>query len=383
MKKVAITSLLISGFFLGFYFGEINKYNRKIPEVLRISPTQAKKQSNKVAVKSRSIFVPSWSLKSENKELSNYDELIYFGITPDYLGINKNETGYYGIPIFLKLAEGKKKLITLRMIDDDLNYFILGNKQLQKKIIQQTLEIVEQNKFDGVVLDLEISGLYSQDLTNQINNFAQLFYSEVNKNYRQFYLAIYGDNFFRKRPFDLSVLTRNSDGIMIMAYDFHKSRGEPGPNFPYDSGVRYQYNFKKMISDFSKVVAKEKITVIFGMFGYDWLVDEKKRPIRQAEALSLNQIAEKFFGTSLKRSSQTYTTDVKCYWQDCVIKRDLISKETEINYVVSAEKPDDQDIYRIDYHIVWFEDEESVKIKTDYLREQGISNISYWANGYF
>src|SRR3990172_3847705 len=382
MKKVAITSLLISGFLLGFYFGEINKYNRKIPEVLRISPTQAKKQSNKVAVKSRSIFVPSWSLKSENKELSNYDELIYFGITPDYLGINKNETGYYGIPIFLKLAEGKKKLITLRMIDDDLNYFILGNKQLQKKIIQQTLEIVEQNKFDGVVLDLEISGLYSQDLTNQINNFAQLFYSEVNKNYRQFYLAIYGDNFFRKRPFDLSVLTRNSDGIMIMAYDFHKSRGEPGPNFPYDSGVRYQYNFKKMISDFSKVVAKEKITVIFGMFGYDWLVDEKKRPIRQAEALSLNQIAEKFFGTSLKRSSQTYTTDVKCYWQDCVIKRDLISKETEINYVVSAEKPDDQDIYRIDYHIVWFEDEESVKIKTDYLREQGISNISYWANGY-
>ena len=155
MKKVAITSLLISGFFLGFYFGEINKYNRKIPEVLRISPTQAKKQSNKVAVKSRSIFVPSWSLKSENKELSNYDELIYFGITPDYLGINKNETGYYGIPIFLKLAEGKKKLITLRMIDDDLNYFILGNKQLQKKIIQQTLEIVEQNKFDGVVLDLD------------------------------------------------------------------------------------------------------------------------------------------------------------------------------------------------------------------------------------
>src|SRR3989344_4993164 len=266
------------------------------------------------------------------------------------------------------------------MTNDEINSNILKNKEKQKILIDETVEIINEFGFAGLVLDLETSDILNVDITGQINIFVQQFYSVMKLNYRKFHVAIYGDNFYRGRLFDLPFISRNSDGIMIMAYDFHKSRGEPGPNFPFESGAKYQYNFQKMISDFLDVVPKEKISVIFGMFGYDWLVDEKKRPIRQAEALSLNQIAEKFFGTSLKRSSQTYTTDVKCYWQDCVIKRDLISKETEINYVVSAEKPDDQDIYRIDYHIVWFEDEESVKIKTDYLREQGISNISYWAN---
>ncbi|MBI4226036.1 hypothetical protein HY612_02885, partial [Candidatus Roizmanbacteria bacterium] len=102
---------------------------------------------------------------------------------------------------------------------------------------------------------------------------------------------------------------------------------------------------------------------------YDWLVDEKKRPFSQAKALTLNQIREKFLQ--------------KCEFKNCVIKRDKYSHETEINYIISSPTPDEQLIYRIDYHIVWFEDEESVKSKTEYLTEKGISSISYWAHGYF
>jgi len=73
----------------------------------------------------------------------------------------------------------------------------------------------------------------------------------------------------------------------------------------------------------------------------------------------------------------------KCGFKNCVIKRDAISKETEINYIISSPTPDEQNIFRIDYHIVWFEDEESVKVKTEYLKEQGIGSVSYWASGYF
>src|SRR3989344_3054659 len=234
------------------------------------------------------------------------------------------------------------------MTNDEINSNILKNKEKQKILIDETVEIINEFGFAGLVLDLETSDILNVDITGQINIFVQQFYSVMKLNYRKFHVAIYGDNFYRGRLFDLPFISRNSDGIMIMAYDFHKSRGEPGPNFPFESGAKYQYNFQKMISDFLDVVPKEKISVIFGMFGYDWLVDEKKRPIRQAEALSYNEIKQKFLE--------------RCEFKDCVIKRDSLSKESEVNYVVSAKAPDEQNIYRIDYHIVWFEDKESVKV---------------------
>lgn len=34
-------------------------------------------------------------------------------------------------------------------------------------------------------------------------------------------------------------------------------------------------------------------------------------------------------------------------------------------------------------HIVWFEDEVSVKIKENYLINQDISRIGFWAHSYF
>ncbi|OGK24305.1 hypothetical protein A2954_04795 [Candidatus Roizmanbacteria bacterium RIFCSPLOWO2_01_FULL_37_12] len=369
MKKIALILLLLFGGCLGYYLGRVHKKQSKAPELQEIKQRSKKVQGVKADIISKSVFIPYWSLDSENIDLSRYDYVIYFGIVPNYQGIDKKDSGFYGIPTFTKLAVGKKKFITLRMIDEEINNFILKNKDAQEKVILETLKILEQYQLDGIVLDLEISGLYNNELTAQINAFAQLFYSEAQNNYRKFYLTIYGDNLYRGRPFDLSELSKNSDGIMVMAYDFHKSRGEPGPNFPYESGAKYQYNFKNMISDFLKYIPKNKLTVIFGMFGYDWLVDEKKRPIRQAEALSYNEIKKKFLD--------------KCEFKNCVVKRDEISMETEVNYLISSNTPDEQQIYRIDYHIVWFEDEESVKIKTDYLREQGISSISYWAFGYF
>jgi len=380
MKRLVIILFFVTSGLLGFFL--FNNYQAKIKtrEFPEKKITTTKNKTKKTNITSSSIFVPYWSLNEQISKLKNYDNLIYFGIAPSRQGINKQEAGYNGIEMFLSFVPlGKKKLLTLRMINDNINTFILENEDIQKKIIKETLEIIEQNKFDGIVLDLEITDLLNKDIPIQINNFVQQFYSETNKNYRSFFITIYGDAFFRRRPFDLPFLAENSDGILIMAYDFHKSRGEPGPNFPFDSDpafaeattgkLKYQYNFKSMLKDFSKDVPKEKLTVVFGMFGYNWLVDEKKRPIRQAEALSLNEINNKFID--------------KCEFINCVVKRDKISKETEINYVVSAPTPDEQNIYRIDYHIVWFEDEESVKIKTDYLKEQGIDKIAFWAFGYF
>ncbi len=48
-------------------------------------------------------------------------------------------------------------------------------------------------------------------------------------------------------------------------------------------------------------------------------------------------------------------------------------KEKYIQYTDSEGRP----------HIIWYEDEESSQIKTTYLLERGIYQVSFWAQSYF
>ena len=42
------------------------------------------------------------------------------------------------------------------------------------------------------------------------------------------------------------------------------------PNFPFQDKNKWGYDFQQMISDFSADIPSEKLTIIFGMYGYDW-----------------------------------------------------------------------------------------------------------------
>ena len=378
MKKIFLVLLIIAASLLCYKYSHFalwasrDKSNNSSKKII-ISPT--KKIENKFTqIKNKSIFVPYWNI-NEDLQTTNYDKYIYFGITANNQGINKEEIGFSKLSFFVTATKDKNTYLTLRLLDNGFNQELLKDTDLQQKIIEQTLEIVKENNFKGVVLDLEIFSLFNTEISSQINDFVQTFYTSLKSNYKSFSIAIYGDTFYRKRPYDLAFIAKNCDEILVMAYDFSKAIGEPGPNFPLarqsdsDGGPEaqiYNYDFKLMTKDFLKYVSKEKISIIFGMYGYDWKVDEKKRPITTAKALTLKQIRKEFLNN--------------CQWKDCVVKRDALSRETEINYVYSTVK---EDVGYMDYHIVWFEDEESVNVKTKYLQEQGIGSVGYWTYGYF
>ena len=328
------------------------------------------------------IFVPEWqinqlesveSVEISQSPLNQYQRVIYFG-------------GEENFDIFNKIKRLQQNFkgelwFTVKITE-------IPDKKNRSSIVENTVNIAKKYNLQGVALDLEINSLPTDDLVGQINNFVQDFRDRVKIEDLKLAVILYGDIFYRVRPFDVKFLAENSDEVMIMAYDFHKSYGEPGPNFPFEGREKYGYDFKTMINDFLKFVEIEKLTVIFGMYGYDWQVDEKKRPIKQAKALTLKQIKGKFLTmASWQRSNKNdipfFARESSCLFDNCLIKRDDLSKEIEINYVVSSKQADEQGIYRLDYHIVWFEDEESVKIKTNFLKEKGIGSIAYWAWGYF
>ncbi|MDO8497851.1 MAG: glycosyl hydrolase family 18 protein [bacterium] len=343
------------------------------PQSLSLSPTPTSFSLSptvpveKTSTLTKSIFIPYWATPMKEEDLNPYDELLYFGIEVSPQGVLQNETGYKNLSAFSDLTlPSATKLLVVRMIDTNTNNQILHNKQSWETIANDVVRLASEKGFQGVVLDLEMSGITLIDVSGDINQFVQNMSTTVKGRKLTFSMTMYGDVFYRKRPYDVRTLASYSDKMYIMAYDFHKSLGEPGPNFQYDKGDRYPYDFKTMVTDFSQVVPSDKLVVIFGMYGYDWSVDEKKRPIRTAKSLSLSDIKKEFVN--------------ECKWQDCILTRDSLSRETEVNYVTSEIKDNFATIY---YHVVWFEDEESVRIKTEYLKEHRIEQIAYWTYGYF
>ena len=274
-----------------------------------------------------SIFVPDWSLTDEIILNNEYNRWIYFG-------------GQDKIATFAGNLKDKELWFTLKVSDtEQLNTLVNSFNQLN-----------QSGQFKGVVLDLEINGIGTSSLINQINKGIANFYDQVHKQNLKLAVVVYGDVFYRKRPYDLDFINAHSDEVMVMAYDFTKSYGEPGPNFPYQE-------FKKAVDEFLQHVPALKLTIVFGMYGYDWTLQDGK-PLGPAAPLTLNEISKKFLGK-------------KCYLEKCKVSSDIQSKEKHITYT------------DVNDHQVYFEDKESTAIKINYLKEKGIGSTAYWAWGYF
>lgn len=363
VKVVAFLALCIAIVGGVFYFYSTNTSLQKTPQTdpnsfnKTVSPTVVKPLVEKIG-----IFVPYWD-SSTAPNYSDYQELYYFGISATSNGVSKTEEGYRGVKSFITSAGSKDTYLTLRLLNTDENIKILEDKQVQKDIIEETVKIATENGFKGVVLDLEITVLPFSSVVKQISTFTTDFYAEAKINNLIFKQAIYGDVFYRKRPFDVKALGESTDGLLIMAYDFHKANGEPGPNFPLSGKEKFGYDFKQMITEFTSLVPPEKLTVIFGMYGYDWTTDMKGNPTETGKAISLNDITDKYL--------------YSCDNTNCTIKRDSLSGEVEINYV------DSQSSSSVIYHKLWYEDTKSVEQKKQFLKEKGIGSSGYWAFGYF
>lgn len=306
-----------------------------------------------------SLFVPYWNASVDLSSALSYDTFIYFGIGVNEDGSIKKDQGWEALDSFAQSTIGKRRLLTIRMLDSDINHKILENTVLQDNLIREVTPILVENGFDGVVLDLEMSALPLSDISNNISLFIQRLYKEFAKEQKYFAVTIYGDVYYRSRPYDVKTIAESVDEIMIMVYDFHKSRGEPGPNFPFSDRAKYGYDFQAMLEDFKNQVPAEKLSVIMGMYGYDWALGPQGKPLKAARALPLTDIRE--------------LTEPNCDLTSCQIIKNKETKETKVTYV-------DEENYR---HELWFEDEDSVEIKKGYLQEQGIGKVGYWVYGYW
>lgn len=355
---IIIFSFLISTVLIYTYLSSTSDEKKAQTYILENDTKTSKKSVNQNAKESNGIFVPYWTVGA-NLDISTYDEVYYFGVAVDDQGLNTNEAGFTALPQFrVNIPAGTTSYLTIRMLNFDTNSNVLKSQVLQEAIINESIDLAKEYDFSGIVLDFEMNGLAFDSFISTINAFYERWYKSVKQSDLKFYITLYGDVFYRARPYDVAFLGKNTDKILILTYDFHKARGNPGPNFPLAGKAMYGYDVSQMISDFTSVVPLEKLAVVFGLFGYDWEVSDAQTSISNGKALSYYQIKDRFLD--------------KCSYSSCKIITEIDSGETKIEY-------SDKGVN----HIVWFEDETSMTAKKALLREKGIHSFAAWAYNYF
>jgi spore germination protein YaaH len=312
------------------------------------------------------VFVPYWSLKQYIKDGigaapdgKTPSRQFYFAVTTDASGeVDQTDQGYEQLEAFSKAAAGDK-ILTVRPHDQDAALALLKNEKARALSIDQVTGLASTMGFHGVALDMEISGLVGSDVPSSITTYTKEFASRAHEKNLTFTFILYGDVYYRHRPYEVKGIAAASDEVLLMAYDFHKARGEAGPNFPFEGGDKYDYDFKRMTDDILKDVPAQKVSVAYGMYGYDWTVDENKKPIKPATSIALAKIKASYIDT--------------CIASNCVLWHDPLSRESEIDYVDKLAQ----------YHLIWFEDERSAAAKTQYLMQQGVGSVAYWSYGYY
>lgn len=322
-------------------------------------PQQSVTPPSKVTTRTKSIFVPYWSVTGEEIDTTGYDSVIYFGIAASKEGIDEKDQGFRRLKTFTENVSSSRTFLTLRMIDRETTLAILKDKKAQEAVVAQTLSLAKEHGFTGVVLDLELSALPFDSLIKQITTFTTGFSEEAKRSDLQFVMTVYGDTYYRIRPFDIATLAKHVDSFLVMAYDFHKAGGNPGPNFPLNGKTTYGYDFETMLSHFLAYVPAERLGIIYGMFGYDWIVDEEGKVQGPGEAKSLLVIRNSIIA--------------KCEVLLCQMHRDTKSSEMTITYTSIDGKK----------HVVWYEDEVSVKKKEELAGRLGVGTSSFWAYSFF
>lgn len=226
--------------------------------------------------------------------------------------------------------------------DPDLAHNVLSDSKKRKKLINEMYKMIVTNKYDGVNIDFE-------DMKPEDRN---LFTSFVKETSEKFHVSGHSvmvsvpakseDN--REDtwtwPFDYAQLGKNADFLQVMTYDEHGSWSEPGSTIsrPWlEESLNYAI----------KLVNSKKIIMGIPSYGNDWDLTDKNES---------GMLAWKDTNALIQK------TKAKPY-------RDEASGSMVFSYTDSKKHK----------HVVWYEDEASIKQKAHYTVTKKLGGVSVYA----
>lgn len=244
----------------------------------------------------------------------------------------------------LKIANSSGTMV-IPTVGNDFDYKrvnrLLNNKDLQKKLIKDLLQLAVANKYVGWDLDWEQIDIRDRD---SFSSFVLGLHKELANNKLLLFVTIHAqtgekNDWVGALGQDWDSLGKSADALRIMAYDFHHANSEPGPVTPI-------VDLEKTLRYALQTIPKEKIVLSLPTYGYDW-TEGKGQPLLYVDAVLV-----------IRKNNGSFSRD----------------RESSALFGTYTDSKGSK-------HEVWFEDSESILQKIMIARSLGIYKFCFWSLG--
>lgn len=258
-----------------------------------------------------------------------------------------------------------KRVVTLTQMDAGVIEQFLNNRNAWDELSRQSVEILKENNLDGVNIDFEY--IPSDDnLKAQFSDFVKTYTDVLNKNLDDPYItvSVLASSVRFDRIYDIGALSKLTDGVFMMAYDFYYPGSDMiGPSAPLygfnDGHGPFWYDVSTAVDDFVKVSDSQKIILGIGFYGWNY------------PAYSPNPKTNKVEGLRAQA-----TTNVKA-------QSDESLQASPIGGWDDFAKVSWRGYWENDgWHVVYLEDARSIAHKLDFANKKNLGGVGIWALGY-
>lgn len=304
-------------------------------------------------------YLPYWNVGDAVIHLDILSHIAYFGVELAADG-SLGDSRHWGTSTLDTLiaqahAEGVRVVLTVTNFSGTDQQALLSSSTARALAVSNLVDLVVAGGGDGVNIDFE-------GLPVAVKAEFVTFISDL----KAAMDAALGDSSVTlatpavdwKGSYDYDRLAQESDGLIIMGYDYYYSGGDPGPVSPlYSSAMWGQKSITWTLDDYDKyggTANRDKFVLALPLYGYDWPADSDALPsvaTASADAVSYSVCRTK--GDAVGRN---WDDDSAMPWYD---------------YNISGA-----------YHQVWCDTDESLGMKYRAAADRGIAGIGFWALGY-
>lgn len=318
-------------------------------------------------------FLPYWILDSvDNINIKLLTSVSFFGLEVDGEGnIIKTDSSnkvvspwfyFQNGPRFEKFAKKLKQnrikvYLTLKCFNQANIEKLTTNPKSRQNFINNALFLVSSKSLDGINLDFEYIGAPKKEVRDGFSLLVVDLNNELKRQYPKSILTIdtFVDAASNTRIHDIPVLAQNSDGLVIMGYDFHTPKSsKPGPIAPLEG---YGNSLFGLMSSYLEKAPAEKLILGVPYYAYDWPVEKNTgQVLGEAADVKIYPYAE--VAEAAKKIQLNWDENSKTPWYSYTDPKTKLLRVTH------------------------FENPRSLGIKYDFVIEKNLQGVALWALGF-